>query len=68
MPHIPKDKKDEYNLLYAPSNMFMFITLFYSLYERILKAKFLISQKIKQDMAEMDVTENSSLKSKLQNP
>jgi len=33
-----------------------------------LKAKFLISQKIKQDMAEMDVTENSSLKSKLQNP
>jgi hypothetical protein len=54
--------------MYAPSNMFMFITLFYSLYERILKAKFLISQKIKQDMAEMDMTEDTSLKSKLQNP
>ena len=40
--------------MYAPSNLFMFITVFYSLYERIIKAKSLITQKIKQDMAEME--------------
>ena len=43
LPHIPKEKKDQYNLMYAPSNLFMFVTLFYSLYERIFKSKFLIT-------------------------
>ena len=30
--------EDQYKLYYGPSNAFMFITFFYSVYERILKA------------------------------
>lgn len=40
-------------LLYAPSNVFMFLKFFYAIYERILKAKDLINEKINQDLAEM---------------
>jgi hypothetical protein len=35
-PGIPED--DQYKLYYGPSNAFMFLMLFYSVYERILKA------------------------------
>ena len=54
MPHFHNPDKDEgYALLYAPSNVFMFIKFFYAIYERILKGKYLISEKINQDLAEM---------------
>jgi hypothetical protein len=46
LPHYPEDKKDQYQLIYGPSNMFLFMTFFYSIYERILKGKDLISEKI----------------------
>lgn len=32
-------EEDQYKLYYGPSNAFMFITFFYSVYERILKAQ-----------------------------
>jgi hypothetical protein len=38
------DKK--YKLYYGPSNLFMFLMLFYSVYERILKAKELVQSKV----------------------
>ena len=34
--------EDNYRLYYGPSNAFMFITFFYSVYERILKARQLV--------------------------
>ena len=42
-------------MLYAPSNVFIFLKLFYSLYERVLYAQTLVREKIGQDLAEMSV-------------
>ena len=42
-------KKDTYQLFYAPLNVYMFLTFFYSIYERILKAEELVRQKMEQD-------------------
>jgi hypothetical protein len=53
LPHFPNDKPDDYCLLYAPSNIFIFLTFFHSIYERVLIAKDLIAEKINQDIAEM---------------
>ena len=41
--------EDQYKLYYGPSNAFMFITFFYSVYERILKAQQLVKSKVEQD-------------------
>lgn len=54
LPHFQNSAdNDNHSLLYAPSNVFMFLKFFYAIYERILKAKDLISEKINQDLAEM---------------
>ena len=36
------DEDEHYRLYFGPSNAFMFITFFYSIYERILKARQLV--------------------------
>lgn len=46
---------ENYSLLYAPSNVFIFLKLFYSLYERVLYAQTLVREKIGQDLAEMSL-------------
>lgn len=45
--------QEGYSLFYAPPNVFIFLKLFYSLYERVLIAQTLIKDKINQDLAEM---------------
>lgn len=32
------DNEKQYKLLYGPTNVYMFLTFFYSVYDRILKA------------------------------
>lgn len=49
------DANESYSLFYAPPNVFIFLKLFYSLYERVLYAQTLIKEKIQQDLAEMSV-------------
>lgn len=49
------DSKEGYSLFYAPPNVFIFLKLFYALYERVLYAQTLVKDKIKQDLAEMSV-------------
>ena len=44
-----KEAEDNYRLYYGPSNAFMFITFFYSVYERVLKARQLVKSKVEQD-------------------
>ena len=46
--------KAPYRLFFGPGNYFMFIKLFFAIYERILKAKDLIAEKIQQDLSEMN--------------
>lgn len=48
-------QEENYQLLYAPSNVFIFLKLFYTLYERILIAQTMVKEKINQDLAEMSV-------------
>lgn len=48
-------EEENYQLLYAPSNVFIFLKLFYTLYERILIAQTMVREKINQDLAEMSV-------------
>lgn len=55
LPHFPSDKAEDYSLLYAPSNIFIFLTFFHSIYERVLKGKELIMEKIEQDITEMSI-------------
>ena len=43
------EDEDNYRLYYGPSNAFMFITFFYSVYERVLKARQLVKSKVEQD-------------------
>ena len=50
---LPYHKPGEYNLLYAPSNAYMFIKFFHALYERLSYAKILVREKIEADLAEM---------------
>jgi hypothetical protein len=38
LPHFPSDKAEDYSLLYTPSSIYIFLTFFHSIYERILKA------------------------------
>ena len=40
------DAEESYSLFYAPPNVFIFLKLFYSLYERVLYAQTLIKEKI----------------------
>ena len=35
--------------MYGPLNIFMFMTYFYSIYERIVRAKQLVRNKVEQD-------------------
>ena len=54
-PYIRKENEPEenqYRLYYGPSNAFMFLFLFYSVYERILKAQTLVRHKVEQDFKE----------------
>ena len=39
-------EENQYRLYYGPSNAFMFLFLFYSVYERILKAQTLVKRKV----------------------
>ena len=48
---------DHYQLFYGPGYIFMFIKFFYAIYERVLKAKDLILEKIHQDLSEMSHNE-----------
>jgi len=41
--------KKQYQLLYGPLNVYMFMVYFYSIYERIIKAKELVNKKVNQD-------------------
>ena len=43
------DAEKQYRLLYGPTNIYMFMTFFYSVYERILKAQELVELKVEQD-------------------
>jgi hypothetical protein len=61
LPHFPPDKAEDYNLLYAPSNIFIFLIFFHSIYERILKAQDLIREKISQDIAEMSLEDQEQV-------
>lgn len=36
LPHFPIDKAEDYSLIYAPSNIFIFLTFFHAIYERII--------------------------------
>ena len=49
------DSNEGYSLFYAPPTVFIFLKLFYALYERVLYAQTLVKDKIKQDLAEMSV-------------
>jgi hypothetical protein len=40
------DPEKQYRLLYGPTNIYMFMTFFYSVYERILKAQELVKLKV----------------------
>jgi hypothetical protein len=60
LPHFPNDKPEDYSLLYAPSNIYIFLTFFHSIYERIMMAKDLVREKINHDIAEMS-TEDQNL-------
>lgn len=44
-----KPRGERYQLFYAPLNIYMFLVYFYSVYERVLKAKELVSKKVIQD-------------------
>lgn len=53
---IPRYVKDEsmppderYQLFYGPLNVYMFMVYFYSIYERVIKAKELVTKKVIQD-------------------
>lgn len=61
LPHYQDEKQKvggsrtaPYRLFYGPGNILMFIKFFYAIYERILKAKDLIIEKINQDLSEMN--------------
>jgi len=41
--------EDRYQLFYGPLNIYLFLIYFYSVYERVLKAKELVSRKVTQD-------------------
>ena len=56
LPHITPN----YNLLYAPQNVYLFIKFFYGIYERFLKAKDLIYEKLLQDLAEISLSDKQS--------
>lgn len=43
---------DKHRLYYCPFNVYAFLVYFYSVYERILKAKELIKEKIQKDFEE----------------
>ena len=58
---LPYHKPGEYNLLYAPSNAYMFIKFFHALYERLSYAKILVREKIEADLAEMTLQEKVDL-------
>lgn len=53
LPHFPNEKAEEYSLLYAPSNVYIFLTFFHAIYERIIMAQDLIKDKINHDISEM---------------
>ena len=44
-PHF-KTGSNNYKLMYAPYNIFMFVKFFYAIYERVVMAKSLIKEKI----------------------
>ena len=47
---IPRLKKGgNYKLMYGPLNVYLFLVYFYTIYERILKAKQLVERKVLQD-------------------
>lgn len=50
-----------YRLLYAPNTIFMFMKFFYAIYERVLKAKDLIVEKILEDLLEMNPHQRSNI-------
>ena len=54
---ISNGEENNYHLFYGPSNIFMFLKFFYAIYERVLKAKDLILEKIHQDLSEMSHNE-----------
>lgn len=45
--NLPQDQ--QYQLYFGPANVFMFLTFFYSVYERVLKAQQLVRSKVEQD-------------------
>jgi len=59
LPHLKKSDETSapYSLCYAPQNVYMFIKFFYGIYERVLKAKDLIYEKLLQDLAEMSLAQ-----------
>ena len=61
MPHFPNEKADDYCLLYAPSNIYIFLTFFHAIYERVLIAKELVREKINLDIAEMSAEDQKSM-------
>mmetsp|Transcript_28671 Transcript_28671/g.43292 ORF Transcript_28671/g.43292 Transcript_28671/m.43292 type:complete len:145 (+) Transcript_28671:3777-4211(+) len=48
-------------LLYCPLNILMFLKYFYAVYERVMKAKDLIREKIQSDLADMSKEEKMAL-------
>jgi histone deacetylase complex regulatory component SIN3 len=48
-------------LFFTPSNIFMFIKFFFSIYERILKAKELVREKVEADISELNFNEKIDL-------
>lgn len=46
---VPGLDREKYQLFYGPLNVYMFLVYFYSVYERVLKAKQLVEQKVIQD-------------------
>ena len=46
IPEYDFNQNSDYKLMYGPLNIFMFMTYFYSIYERVLKAKILVERKV----------------------
>jgi hypothetical protein len=44
-----KEIKDQYKLYFCPFNVYMFMTYFYSVYERVIMAQELVQRKVEQD-------------------
>jgi histone deacetylase complex regulatory component SIN3 len=61
LPHYDPVKRPDTKLFFAPTSIYMFLMFFFSIYERVLKARELVREKVKQDIAELNLNEKVEL-------